>query len=54
MFELVYQSGSQLSPIKSSYPSLGVAFLAGKKLRQSGAYKLEILSPASKSILAWK
>ena len=54
MFELVYQQASVFAPIKSFYPSLGAAFLAGKKVRQSGVYKLEILSPAGKSILAWK
>jgi hypothetical protein len=54
MFELVYQQASVFAPIKSFYPTLGGAYLAAKSVRKSGAYKLEILSPAGKSILAWK
>ena len=55
MFELVYhQSGSLLPPIKSYYASLGAAYLAGKKVRQSGIFKLEILNPVGKPVLVWK
>ena len=54
MFELIHQSNPVASSIKSFYPSLGQAYMAGKKVRQSGAYKLEILSPSGKPVLIWK
>jgi hypothetical protein len=54
MFELVYQQASVFAPIKSFYPTLGAAFLAGKKVRQSGVYKLEVLNQSGKAVLTWK
>ena len=54
MFELVYQQALVFSPIKSFYPSLGGAFLAGKSLFSKNAYSLRVLNPAGKVILTWK
>jgi hypothetical protein len=54
MFELVYQSNAVASSIKSYYPTLGGAFLAGKSLSNNGCYKLAVRSPKGEVILTWK
>jgi hypothetical protein len=54
MFELVYQQASVFAPIKSFYPTLGAAFLAGKSIRKSGCHRLEILNQNGKPVLTWK